>query len=532
MSLSIQKNNYNSIKSHEPYLLTNSTMHMAESARIVNDQRAEQMTENNNQSNGSGNHSKIKQVWSKYSFEPKSPLDNPQYEKISWASNATQPESKAKEEPLPAVPEVKPEAPAEMAETSGTDKEDSPSHHARRPMNAFLIFCKKHRPVVRQKYPNLENRGVTKILGEWWALLDDKDKQPYTYLAKEYKDAFLSANPNFKWYKLPAPPLRTLTTRPMQQRIPTSHSSPPPATATEGSAASINTPTITSEFTPGKLADESQLGSLTSLMNNFNNSSKESNNNNNNNNNDEVSYESPVSLIQVTTPPKPFKKRMAAEVMNSEALRRNILEEEDLEDDEGVNGSRKSDRSCKGKRYEQFMVENKLLGNKKDTKLTQQQKVNKNDSDGGEVPTLDLNDTIKRLAKRTNVKLNEEAPKVEPTRERTVSETSEPERHTNDFNLDQRISELPSLSYEAFVSRKRESKKRKKSFKSESDSPSNKSQKTHNKEQPIGSKKRKNKSSITHLNSGVDQPEPAKPQNDLSGLATLAEVAAITEKML
>lgn len=34
----------------------------------------------------------------------------------------------------------------------------SPDHHARRPMNAFLIFCKKHRPIVREKYTNLENR--------------------------------------------------------------------------------------------------------------------------------------------------------------------------------------------------------------------------------------------------------------------------------------------------------------------------------------------------------------------------------------
>lgn len=33
-----------------------------------------------------------------------------------------------------------------------------PDHHARRPMNAFLIFCKRHRAIVREKYPNLENR--------------------------------------------------------------------------------------------------------------------------------------------------------------------------------------------------------------------------------------------------------------------------------------------------------------------------------------------------------------------------------------
>lgn len=39
-----------------------------------------------------------------------------------------------------------------------TTSTPSPDHHARRPMNAFLIFCKKHRPIVREKYPNLENR--------------------------------------------------------------------------------------------------------------------------------------------------------------------------------------------------------------------------------------------------------------------------------------------------------------------------------------------------------------------------------------
>lgn len=35
-----------------------------------------------------------------------------------------------------------------------------PEHHVRRPMNAFLIFCKRHRALVREKYPNLENRLV------------------------------------------------------------------------------------------------------------------------------------------------------------------------------------------------------------------------------------------------------------------------------------------------------------------------------------------------------------------------------------
>jgi hypothetical protein len=78
----------------------------------------------------------------------------------------------------------------------------SPSSQSqKRPMNAFLIFCKRHRSVVRQKYPHLENRSITKILGEWWAALDSDQKLKYTELARQYKEAFMKANPHFKWYK-------------------------------------------------------------------------------------------------------------------------------------------------------------------------------------------------------------------------------------------------------------------------------------------------------------------------------------------
>lgn len=55
--------------------------------------------------------------------------------------------------------------------------------------------------MVRQKYPHLENRSITKILGEWWAALDGEQKQKYTELARQYKEAFMKANPHFKWYK-------------------------------------------------------------------------------------------------------------------------------------------------------------------------------------------------------------------------------------------------------------------------------------------------------------------------------------------
>lgn len=86
-------------------------------------------------------------------------------------------------------------------ESKQTDTIDEvPSHHARRPMNAFLIFCKRHRAVVRKKYPNLENRSVTKILGEWWANIEPTEKASYTELAKQVS---ISLHLYYSLYKLP-----------------------------------------------------------------------------------------------------------------------------------------------------------------------------------------------------------------------------------------------------------------------------------------------------------------------------------------
>ncbi|KAG8230264.1 hypothetical protein J437_LFUL013966, partial [Ladona fulva] len=137
----------------------------------------------------------------------------------------------------------------EAGEGSSGERGSEPAHHARRPMNAFLIFCKRHRGVVRERYPHLENRQITKILGEWWANLEQTEKASYTDLAKQYKEAFLRANPDFKWYKLPAPPLRTLMTRPSNQK-----------------PLKLDCQLSCGPITPGKLADETQMGGLSSLI--------------------------------------------------------------------------------------------------------------------------------------------------------------------------------------------------------------------------------------------------------------------------
>lgn len=69
----------------------------------------------------------------------------------------------------------------------------------RRPMNAFMIFSKRHRGLVHQRHPNQDNRTVSKILGEWWYALKPEEKQKYHELALEVKEAHFKAHPDWKW---------------------------------------------------------------------------------------------------------------------------------------------------------------------------------------------------------------------------------------------------------------------------------------------------------------------------------------------
>lgn len=69
----------------------------------------------------------------------------------------------------------------------------------RRPMNAFMIFSKRHRGLVHQKHPNQDNRTVSKILGEWWYALKPEEKNRYHELASEVKEAHFRTYPEWKW---------------------------------------------------------------------------------------------------------------------------------------------------------------------------------------------------------------------------------------------------------------------------------------------------------------------------------------------
>ncbi|XP_037323423.2 HMG box transcription factor BBX isoform X4 [Pungitius pungitius] len=110
------------------------------------------------------------------------------------------------------------ESQVQCGSTAVEVEEDSSEQRARRPMNAFLLFCKRHRSLVRQEHPRLDNRGATKILADWWALLEPKEKQKYTDMAKEYKDAFMKANPGYKWCPTTSKPVKGPSCQPVTPR--------------------------------------------------------------------------------------------------------------------------------------------------------------------------------------------------------------------------------------------------------------------------------------------------------------------------
>jgi len=93
----------------------------------------------------------------------------------------------------------KPRLTDEKGNKSPRKRNGTKEQHIRRPMNAFMIFSKRHRTIVHQRHPNQDNRTVSKILGEWWYALPPDEKQKYHDLAFQVKEAHFKAHPDWKW---------------------------------------------------------------------------------------------------------------------------------------------------------------------------------------------------------------------------------------------------------------------------------------------------------------------------------------------
>lgn len=446
----------------------------------------------------------------------------------------------------------------------------APDHHARRPMNAFLIFCKRHRTIVRDRHPNLENRSITKILGDWWANLDKEQKSSYTNLAKQYKDAFFTAHPDFKWYKLPAPPLRSPCIGPrVVLSEPTCTNSlecgllyeldkpttlKPQDSVGEGTKNSsflnqIKKPDSESQTKPVskdkelqmgvfKLADEAQMGSLNSLMmdsyettTNQNFSSDVHNQSQSDTHN--FSFENlSLKTKQLTEPCLNMKNHFYSKRPNdtcreisaydSKRFKRafDSVHYEYYDDDY----SKKTSRACKGKRYQEFMTLTRLSSTSKKTSksATIVKEVTVSEFTGiaeettcvNNLTSVDVSSYRKDLTPETSFAIKSEAKLFD----------------ASDFDLDKKINELPCLNLDEYLAKKKDTKKKKK-IKGKFKPPIKPrlAVPSEQKEKIVGSRKRKaRKENITRrdVSSLMGDARPVPEEDALFALTTLAEVAA------
>lgn len=426
-----------------------------------------------------------------------------------------------------------------------------PAHHARRPMNAFLIFCKRHRGSVRSGFPHLENRAVTRVLGEWWATLHPDQKRSYTNLAQEYKDAFLNANPDFKWYKLPAPPLRTLNTRPTNKKAETN--------VNEQLIENVKTENKSSDYTkcdkrdgqsiqPGKLADESQIGGLSSLFTPQKTQTA-----------DEQETVDGSVMENDCEVPKPPKKRYSDVPYSPEHKRdckadlfdvkkriktesNNNVDQYDTEDDKtelnnfltanmpSEENNYKSERTCKGLRYQKFLAEQmKNIGasgqqpkrkrqtgsrsadgqtNERRNSISSNvsEKTDSLSSEGGNSSRGELEHLVE------GAEGNIEASKPEETETEGAEGqtdygpwTARKRFRAEDFNLEKKIEALPSLSLEEFQEKKKQQRTKKKKILQKITSASNnkKHQSNFNANGQVNSQ-------YTRITSQAENPEDAE----------------------
>lgn len=344
----------------------------------------------------------------------------------------------------------------------------------------------------------------------------------------QYKDAFFSANPDFKWYKLPAPPLRTLSSRPRepnekQIESPTSELHEAELEKTNNNSTKVdfnkktndhvyeNDPKPLSMFTPGKLADEAQMGGLSSLLATktetqtpnpyysphclkFNAIStlNEFRSQNILEKAKGVSREESIRELQnaLTETTRIFKEDFNEEkgglyqystsndqLTNQDVIDQIVDKRYSKDDDYGYQRNwsddernSRSGRSCKGKRYQEFMAVGGLLVNKRQKREHSDKML-----DEGYTASCSWEPGTSRSEEcaitddfKHDHSLSEMS--IESETKNDIIDVPESDNNANktfkaaDFDLDAKIRALPSLSLEKFQQKKRDNKRKKKTL--------------------------------------------------------------------
>ncbi len=76
---------------------------------------------------------------------------------------------------------------------------DSKKKHVKRPMNAYLIWCRDARQLLSKSWKPNSARETSKILGKVWGQLANEQKKVYFEEAERIKKEHKLENPNYKF---------------------------------------------------------------------------------------------------------------------------------------------------------------------------------------------------------------------------------------------------------------------------------------------------------------------------------------------
>lgn len=72
-----------------------------------------------------------------------------------------------------------------------------------RPMNSFMVFAKEYRKMLREKYPNTDNKEISKMLGQKWKGLTPPQKSKYADQARLLAEQHKKDHPEWKFVRAP-----------------------------------------------------------------------------------------------------------------------------------------------------------------------------------------------------------------------------------------------------------------------------------------------------------------------------------------
>ena len=63
-------------------------------------------------------------------------------------------------------------------------------NHPKKPVSAYLFFCKTMRGVIQETHPELKMTDISKVLGKKWSSMSEKEKSKYFVLSDKDKERY------------------------------------------------------------------------------------------------------------------------------------------------------------------------------------------------------------------------------------------------------------------------------------------------------------------------------------------------------